>query len=293
MDRDHDLGVAVGTNPTLQTPPLEALPPLRTTDETDAGLLTDAHTWGLRFTDAESISDVASALLDGYRGKPGQLPLVVTPNVDILVTLEDASDTVKATVDRAAVVLADGQPLVSFSHLAGDRLAAKLAGSDLTAEMWPRLALEGRSMFAIVPSGEVGFRLERKHPECAWRRAPLLEPNESTLMDTFAWQCVGQMLEMERRPEFVFVGIGFPKDLLLAKSIIDQWPADAGQPPVVLAVGASLEFLTGIKKRAPKIVRALGLEFVHRMVTEPRRMAHRYLVKDTKFLMILGRHLRR
>ena len=83
MDRDHDLGVAVGTNPTLQTPPLEALPPLRTTDETDAGLLTDAHTWGLRFTDAESISDVASALLDGYRGKPGQrsgahLPVALT-----------------------------------------------------------------------------------------------------------------------------------------------------------------------------------------------------------------------
>ncbi len=293
MDRDHDLGVTVGTNPTLQTPPLDTLPPLRTTDEVEPALLSDAHTWGLRFTDAASIEDVASALLDGYRGKPGQLPLVVTPNVDILVTLEDASPSVKSTVDRAAVVLADGQPLVSLSHLAGDRLAAKLAGSDLTAEMWPRLALEGRSMFAIVPSGEVGFLLERKHPECAWRRAPLLEPNESTLMDTFAWQCVLQMLDMDRRPEFVFVGIGFPKDLLLAKSIIDQWPADAGEPPVVLAVGASLEFLTGIKKRAPKLFRMMGLEFVHRMLTEPRRMAHRYLVKDTRFLMIVGRHLRK
>ncbi len=293
MDRDHDLGVSVGTNPTITTPPLADLPPLRTTDDLDTELLADAHTWGLRFTDAESIEDVASALLAGYRGRPGQLPLVVTPNVDILVTLEDSSSTVRSTVDRAAVVLADGQPLVSLSHLAGDRLATKLAGSDLTAEMWPRLAIEGRSMFAIVSSGEVGFMLERKHPDCAWRRAPLLEPNESTLMDTFAWQCVVQMLEMERQPEFVFVGIGFPKDLLLAKSIINQWPESAGEPPVVLAVGASLEFLTGVKKRAPKVFRVMGLEFVHRMIREPRRMMHRYLVKDTRFLMILGRHLRK
>lgn len=293
MDRDHDLGIAVDTNPTHATPPLTDLPPLRTTAEVDSDLLAEAHTWGLRFTDAESVDHVASALLAGYRGKPGQLPLVVTPNVDILVTLEDASPTVKDTVDRAAVVLADGQPLVSFSHLAGDKLATKLAGSDLTAEMWPRLAIEGRSMFAIVPSGEVGFLLERKHPDCAWRRAPLLEESESTLMDTFAWQCVVQMLEMTSRPEFVFVGIGFPKDLLLAKSIIDQWPADAGDPPLVLAVGASLEFLTGVKKRAPRMFRMLGLEFVHRMITEPRRMMHRYLIKDTRFLMILGRHLRK
>jgi exopolysaccharide biosynthesis WecB/TagA/CpsF family protein len=287
MDRDHDLGVAVDT-----PSPATSSPAPTSTSATQSAHLTDAHTWGLRFTDAESIELVASALLDGYRGKPGQLPLVVTPNVDILVTLEDASPRVKETVNRAAVVLADGQPLVSLSHLAGDRLGTKLAGSDLTAEMWPRLAIEGRSMFAIVPSGDVGFRLEQKHPDCAWRRAPMLEASESTLMDTFAWQCVQQMLTANKRPEFVFIGIGFPKDLLLARSILEQWPADQGEPPVVLAVGASLEFLTGLKKRAPKIFRVMGLEFVHRMLTEPRRMVKRYLVKDTRFLMILSRHLR-
>ena len=229
--------------------------------------LADVVTWGLRFTDAASVDHVSDALFDGFRGKPGQLPLVVTPNVDILVTLEDAEAVVRDSVDRAAIVLADGQPLVSFSHLAGGKLGAKLAGSDLTSVMWPRLALEGRI------------------------EAPMLSAEEGSVIDTFAWSCVQSILTSAKRPDFIFVGIGFTKDVLVARSIIDQWPTDQGEVPVVLAVGASLAFLTGEKKRAPKIFQLLGIEFVHRMLSEPKRLLKRYLVKDLRFLLILWRHL--
>ncbi len=253
--------------------------------------LTDAHTWGLRFTDAESIDHVADALLEGFRGKPNQLPLVVTPNVDILVTLEDADSSIVDTVERAAVVLADGQPLVSFSHLAGDRLAAKLAGSDLTAVMWPQLALSNRSTFAVCARGHVGKILEEGHRNFSWMQAPMLPADAGSVIDAFAWDCIQQMWRMDEIPEFVFLGLGFPKDILVARSILEQWPDWAGEPPVILAVGASLEFIAGVKKRAPKVFQQLGIEFVHRILSEPRRMAHRYLVKDSRFLVILGRHV--
>jgi N-acetylglucosaminyldiphosphoundecaprenol N-acetyl-beta-D-mannosaminyltransferase len=253
--------------------------------------LADVVTWGLRFTDAASVEHVSDALFDGFRGKPGELPLVVTPNVDILVTLEDAEAVVRDSVDRAAIVLADGQPLVSFSHLAGGKLGAKLAGSDLTSVMWPRLALEGRSMFAVVSSATIGERLDRKHPDCRWIEAPMLTAEEGSVIDTFAWSCVQSILTSAKRPDFIFVGIGFSKDVLVARSIIDQWPTDQGEVPVVLAVGASLAFLTGEKKRAPKIFQLLGIEFVHRMLSEPKRLLKRYLVKDLRFLLILWRHL--
>ncbi len=253
--------------------------------------LTDAHTWGLRFTDATSIDHVADALLEGFRGKNDQFPLVVTPNVDILVTLEDADKRIIDTVENAAVVLADGQPLVSFSHLAGDRLAAKLAGSDLTAVMWPQLALQNRSTFAVVSRANVGHILDKSHANFGWISAPMLPAREGTAIDAFAWECIQRIWKMDTTPEFVFLGLGFPKDVLVARSILEQWPAWAGEPPVLLAVGASLEFIAGIKKRAPKIFQKLGIEFVHRIISEPRRMAHRYLIKDSRFLLILGRHI--
>ncbi len=253
--------------------------------------LTDVHTWGLRFTNAERIDHVTDAILEGYRGRPGQLPLVVTPNVDILITLEDATDYVRNSVDRAAMVLADGQPLVSFSHLAGERLTTKLAGSDLTDNMWPRLVAEDRSVFAVVSTAEVGIELATQHVNFGWIEAPILPKEEGSLIDRFAWDCINKIAMMARAPEFLFVGIGFPKDVLVARSIIDQWPESMGEPPLLLAVGAALEFTSGLKKRAPILYQRLGMEWVYRMMSDPRRLMKRYLIRDSRFLLILGRHV--
>lgn len=253
--------------------------------------LTDVHTWGLRFTNAERIDHVADAILEGYRGRPGQLPLVVTPNVDILVTLEDASDYVRNTVARAAVVLADGQPLVSFSHLAGERLSTKLAGSDLTENIWPQFLAKNVPVFAVVSTAQVGIQLATEHLNFGWLEAPILPQEEGSLIDRFAWDCIQRVSKMEEAPKYLFVGIGFPKDVLIARSILDQWPETLGEPPLVLAVGAALEFTSGLKKRAPKIYRRLGIEFVYRMMSDPRRLLKRYLIRDSRFLLILGRHI--
>lgn len=253
--------------------------------------LQQVHTWGMRFTDAPGIGHVARALLDGYRGKPDELPLVVTPNVDILVTLESAESHVKETVDMAAVVLPDGQPLVSFSRFAGGSLQTRLAGSDLTEFLWPELVAQGRSTFAIVSEVEVAQRLALEHASFGSLVAPIVPAEAGTLIDRFAWECIQAIAQMDQTPEFLFIGIGFPKDPLLARSIIEQWPADLGEPPMVLAVGASLEFITGLKKRAPEVFQRHGVEWMYRVMSEPRRMAHRYFVRDARFLVILARHI--
>lgn len=254
-------------------------------------LLAEAKTWGMRFTNAPEIGDVAGALLGGYRGKTVEYPLVVTPNVDILVTLQDAEAQIQETVSNAAVVLADGQPLVSFSRFAGESLQARLAGSDLTAELWPELVAQNRSTFAVVSTPEVQERLSAQHTTFDSMVAPMLPAESGSLIDRFAWDCIRRMAEMEHTPEFLFTGVGFSKDVLIARSIIDQWPTALGPVPMIIAVGASLEFVTGLKKRAPQIYQRLGIEFVHRMMSDPRRLAHRYLVRDARFLLILGRHV--
>ena len=60
---------------------------------------------------------------------------------------------------------------------------------------------------------------------------------------------------------------------------------------MVIAVGASLEFITGLKKRAPEVFQRLGIEWMHRVVSEPRRMVKRYFIRDARFLLILARHV--
>ena len=251
----------------------------------------EVNTWGLRFTMAPEISYIADALLEGFRGKPNQLPIVVTPNVDILVTLESAKERVVETVDQAAMVLPDGQPLVSFSRFAGGRIEKRLAGSDLTMELWPRLVSEQRSVFAVTSTTEVAERLVTQESSVTALVAPVLPAVDGTLIDRFAWECIESISNMATVPEFIFLGIGFPKDVLLARSIVDQWPSEFGEPPMVIAVGASLEFLTGLKRRAPEVYQRLGIEFVHRIISDPKRMLKRYFVRDLRFVLILGRHL--
>ena len=255
--------------------------------------ISQVHTWGMRFTDAASIDNVASALLEGYRGKPNELPMVVTPNVDILVSLESAEPGVRETVENAAVILPDGQPLVSLSRFAGGTLQTRLPGSDLTAAIWPELVAQNRSTFAIVSEVAVAEKLALQHTTFGSLVAPMVPDTSGSLVDLFAWECIEAMSKMEKIPEFVFLGIGFPKDPLLGRSILDQWPEELGDPPMVLAVGASLEFLTGMKRRAPKAFQQLGIEWLHRVVSEPRRMVKRYFIRDARFLVILARQVRR
>lgn len=86
------------------------------------------------------------------------------------------------------------------------------------------------------------------------------------------------------RPDYVWVGLGAPKQ--------DLWAArqrpylDAA---VVLAVGAAFDFHSGGLRRAPTWMQRLGLEWLYRLAAEPRRLARRYLVTNSRFLVLLVR----
>jgi N-acetylglucosaminyldiphosphoundecaprenol N-acetyl-beta-D-mannosaminyltransferase len=60
---------------------------------------------------------------------------------------------------------------------------------------------------------------------------------------------------------------------------------------VLIGVGASLDFVAGIQKRAPSWMSKVGLEWLYRLAQEPRRLAARYLLRDPEFALILLRQL--
>jgi N-acetylglucosaminyldiphosphoundecaprenol N-acetyl-beta-D-mannosaminyltransferase len=82
----------------------------------------------------------------------------------------------------------------------------------------------------------------------------------------------------------VWVGLGSPKQDRVAERL-----RELGAAPVLLCVGAAFDFVSGAKRRAPRLIQRVGLEWLHRLATEPRRLWRRYLIGNTLFVAAVFR----
>jgi N-acetylglucosaminyldiphosphoundecaprenol N-acetyl-beta-D-mannosaminyltransferase len=81
----------------------------------------------------------------------------------------------------------------------------------------------------------------------------------------------------------VFVALGAPKQ----EMFIDQYIRNL-KIPVAVGVGGSFEIITGVTRRAPRIVQRSGLEWLYRLCQEPRRLWRRYMLGNPHFLWIMA-----
>lgn len=86
--------------------------------------------------------------------------------------------------------------------------------------------------------------------------------------------------------QLLWIGLGTPKQDLVAATM-----RDLGAAPVILCVGAAFDFLAGTKRRAPKWMQRAGLEWLHRLGSEPGRLGRRYLVGNPRFIWGVAREL--
>ena len=244
--------------------------------------------FGFRFIDAPHVGLVVDALLERRCADTevaDAAPVVFTPNVDILVHLDrNDSPRARSLAHRAAYVLADGQPVVWASKLLGEPLQTRLAGSTLVAQLWPRIAAEGRTVLVVAPSDTVAVLVRADHPAACVVVAPMLPAHDDAALDAFAKECVAACGEIV--PEFTFVALGYPKLYVLIDELVALW-ADAPQPPVHLAIGASFEMYYGLRQRSPEWVQRIGMEWFFRFLQEPRRLFRRYFVDDVAFARIV------
>ena len=238
------------------------------------------HLWIDALTFAEALDRIVALVRSGAGGS------VFTPNVDHVVTAEDDL-AFRAAYAAADLSLADGQPLVWASRLLGAPLPGKVSGSDL---VWPLLERAAQLRWRVYLLGgdpgvgeAVAARLER---ELGLRvvgvdaaRIPLEAPGGSPDA-ALARLCAA-------RPDLVLVALGAPKQ--------ERWihrSMAALRPAVAVGVGASLDFLAGRLSRAPAWMSRAGLEWLYRLLQDPRRLAVRYLWKDPRFLLVLLRTAR-
>lgn len=246
------------------------------------------HLFGCDFVTGATIEQLADELLRDASGPRRPWSCTVTPNVDHLVRY-DVHDAEFDVARHATLVLPDGMPIVWASRWLGRPLERRLAGSDLFAALWPRIARQGVPTVVVASSDEVADGLRAEFPAARFVVPPFFDPDDDAAVDAVVDRIVEECAAVEAR--FLFIGVSMPKHHLLAARLRDRW--SGADCPHVLLVGASADFYLGLAARAPGWMQRSGLEWLHRLLSDPRRMARRYLVDDPRFIGLVLRERRR
>jgi N-acetylglucosaminyldiphosphoundecaprenol N-acetyl-beta-D-mannosaminyltransferase len=248
------------------------------------------HLFGLDFVDDVSVDATVERLMESRASEQDE-PVVFTPNVDTVVRLgELEASGIAHRLRNSRYILPDGQPIVWASRLLGEPLRSRLAGSDLVPPLWRRIVAEGRTPMVIASCDEVAEALRAELPSLATYVPPVFEPSDRSAFSDIV-SATADVLD-GTDPEFVFVGISYPKQQLLAFALIDRLRRQGRRPPVFLLIGGSFDMYVGRTRRAPAWLRRVGAEWFFRFLLEPRRLFRRYFVEDLRFLAIVGRELR-
>ena len=209
---------------------------------------------------------------------------VITANVDHLVTVRKSAK-IKRIFRDAALVVADGVPLLWAAHFLQTPLPERINGTDLMEQVCNLAAQKGLSVFLLgsqegVANG-AARNLQRWYP--GLKVSGTFSPHLGFENDVQENQRIISLLK-KNKTDILFTSLGFPKGI--------QW-IDHHLPacgiPVAVEVGASFVFISRRIRRAPHWMQHRGLEWFWRLIHEPRRLWKRYLINDPPFFYYLLR----
>lgn len=196
-----------------------------------------------------------------------------------------ADSELREAIASCELVTADGVPVVWAARLLGHDVPQRVNGTDLMEALLARAEERGWSVYLLGSRDDV---LERVHTELA-RRHPRLRvvgsrhgyfgPDEEDLV-------VAEVAAT--RPDVLFVALGTPQ-----KELFQARYREALGVPFTMGVGGSFDVLAGERRRAPVWAQRRGLEWAFRLVQEPRRLLGRYLLGNTRFVLLVLRELAR
>jgi N-acetylglucosaminyldiphosphoundecaprenol N-acetyl-beta-D-mannosaminyltransferase len=247
----------------------------------DMPLLEHRHIVGMR-VDATTYVDATDRIVTWAKAKVGKR--VCAANVHMVMETYD-NPKFADIVNHADLVTPDGMPLVWGLQALGVKDAARVCGPYLTlsvceaaARMKLPIALYGGTEESLVDF--TNFLID-KYPgiEIACRISPPfreLTPAEDT---TYTEQIVASGAQI------LFVGIGCPRQEIWMAEHQDRIPA------VMLGIGAAFNFHSGHVKHAPKWMQVVGLEWLFRLIMEPRRLWKRYFKQNPRFVFLFLKQL--
>ena len=230
---------------------------------------------GVEFNAIREEEAVAHILERSRHGCGGR---VVTPNLHILRSCS-INPEILALVQRAHLRLADGMPIVWASHVQGTPIPQRVTGSNLIYSLSEAAAGAGLSVFML--GGNPG--MADAASKILTEQYPGLNV-VGTSCPVFGFEkdpkTYNRVIEevVEAQPDIVFVGLGCPKQERLMERISERMPQ-----AWLLGIGYSFSFVAGEVPRAPLWMQKIGMEWLHRLSKEPRRLARRYLLEGIPF----------
>jgi len=207
---------------------------------------------------------------------------VVTANAQFY-TLAEQREDFRECLAQAEYVCADGVSLVLACKLLGSQKVDRVAGVDLVERVCARSVEAGLSVYFCggrEGSAEAAAAvLAERYP--GFRLAGSSCPPHGFEGDQQALSAV--LADIRRvKPSIIFVALGAPRQ----EFFISRYIRPLGVS-VAVGVGGSFEIIAGLVRRAPLWVQDAGFEWAYRLMQEPRRLAHRYIVGNTKFFLYL------
>ena len=210
---------------------------------------------------------------------------VCVSNVHMCMEVFDSADF-ETVVNNADLVIPDGRPLSWAQKLLGHKNAEQVRGQDIMNAICEQsgtkklnIGLYGGSSDELLK--QVITELKTSYPDIniTFSYSPPFRP----LTDEEDSDIVKQINDAD--VNVLFVGIGCPKQ--------ERWMAEHKEQLncVMLGVGAAYDFIAGSKKHAPRWMQRVGLEWLFRLLSEPKRLWKRYLQQNPRFIYYFSRQL--
>lgn len=227
--------------------------------------------------DIGNVTSVSQEIVERNSNPNSQGGYICVANVHMLTTAYE-NPKFKAVLNNANLVIPDGMPLVWTQKIKGYQNAERVSGPDLMIKLCQLAAEKNQSIYLLGSDTETLNLLSQKlitqfpDLEIAGMHAPETLPEEPDLDLTLVEKINAS------NASILFVGLGCPKQ--------EFWCATHAPflKPISIGVGAAFDFHAGTKKRPPIWVQQKGLEWLYRLLSEPRRLWKRYLISNSAFI---------
>ncbi len=187
----------------------------------------------------------------------------VTPNPEIILESQK-NEKLASAIRSASMVLPDGVGVIYASHILGSPIKNRIPGIDFASALMARLSENGRKVFLLGAKPGVaelaGERLSERYPGlviCGVNDGYFEEDDIEYIIEKIN----------SESPDLVLVCLGSPKQEIWMKQNAEL--LDAG---LMIGLGGALDVYAGVVERAPRKWRSMGLEWLYRLIKEPRRI---------------------
>ncbi|MEG2275977.1 MAG: WecB/TagA/CpsF family glycosyltransferase [Clostridia bacterium] len=201
---------------------------------------------------------------------------IVTANPETLMMAEGNLEFKKVLLDKETIIIPDGIGVVKGARMLGFNVKERIPGVELSEELLKYANELNKSIFLFGSKKEVIEKMkeliETKYPNI---KIAGLEDGYVENKDEVFKRII------EAKPDIILVALGIPNQEMLIYKYLKDF--DKG---IFVGVGGTFDVLSGVKKRAPKIFISLHLEWLYRLIKEPKRIK-RFYESNIKYINII------